>query len=53
MISERERTERRRMMAAGFVLRRFWVHPLERSIIPAYPDRGIPNKDKKRLRNSE
>ena len=37
--AERKRDERRRMRAAGFVLRQLWVHPLDWPAVRAYVER--------------
>jgi hypothetical protein len=37
--AERQRDTRRRMRAAGFVLRQLWVHPSDWEAVKAYVER--------------
>jgi len=37
--AERQRDTRRRMRAAGFVLRQLWVHPADWPAVKAYVER--------------
>jgi hypothetical protein len=47
--SERQRDTRRRMRAAGFVLRQLWVHPLDWPAVRAYVERKWAARHKEKL----
>ena len=43
--AERQRDTRRRMRAAGFVLRQLWVHPADWPAVKAYVERKRAARD--------
>jgi len=49
--TERQRDTRRRMRAAGFVLRQLWVHPADWPAVKAYVERKRAASNMQQSRN--